>query len=1015
MKDIVKVFGSIKLSLVLFLLFAFFSGFATFIESKFDTPTAWRLVYANFYFGFIQLLLGINLLCAIFRYKIYRKIALLTFHISFLFILFGSGMTRYFGIEGSLHIRENTQNSIVSTSQSYVVLSDEKNKAYKQSYLSVVGFNDLDLSLDKDGKKANLKYKDIILHAKKDYEANSGDSDVIRFLADKNGQKINFDILSNDYVSLGDVFITFNKKISMPIKTISIDDDYTLTANFDINYLDINDNKNKVLLKNTPINLNEARVVFNLDGYTLRAYDFIKKAKVVYVKSDDEKLPNAILFELEYNNIKKDLYVFENERAVDVILGDDKFSVSYGAVDFKLPFEVHLDKFELLRYTSSNSPKSYKSYITIYDKDKEIKEEIYMNNTLDYGGFRFFQSSYDKDEKGTILSVNKDPGKIPTYIGYFLLTLGLVLNLCDKNSRFLYLARKLSSVSLVFMSLIFATSLRADESALESIKATFKDYTPQKYENVSKEEHFKHLSKLLVQMPNSRIAPLDTLARDLVEKVHKGSSFEGMNHLELFMQMIIGFDKLKSKEFIYLTNKDIKAKYNLGAGKYVSFDSFFDENGYKLRKEVEYASRKAPNKRNLYEKELLKLDERINIINSASMGFYFKVFGINSSSPWLSSYDFMGYDDKDISTQVYVLSFNYFDALDKAYKSGDFSLANNAIDLINYYQHKNVGYKIDDLKIKSEIFFNNAKIFANLMKVYLLAGIILLVLVFMRLLNFKVKLDMLNKIFMLVLVLAFIVHTLGLLLRWYISGHAPWSNSYESMVYISWAITLSGIIFAKKSHIALALSTILSGIMLFGAILAELDPQITNLVPVLQSYWLSIHVSVITASYGFFGLCALLGIFVLVLFCMPKKYHKNIANSIKEATYINEMAMILGLSLLVVGNFFGAIWANESWGRYWGWDSKETWALVSILIYSFIVHVRLVKSLSNTYVFAVLSAFAYWSIIMTYFGVNYFLTGMHSYAKGDLATVPNLVWIVFIFMIMLSLLAYKNKNLQERL
>lgn len=1014
MKDIVKVFGSIKLSLVLFLLFAFFSGFATFIESKFGTPTAWRLVYANFYFGFIQLLLGINLLCAIFRYKMYRKIALLTFHISFLFILFGSGMTRYFGEEGNLHIRENMQSDTITTSQSFVSFSDGKNVVYKQSYLSVVGFNDLDLELTLDNKIAKLKYKDIILHAQKKYISGDGDQDIARFAATKDGKNIDFVISKGDYKILGDVILSYDKKITMPVKTIFIDKDFNLSSNYSVEYFDILTNSQKTLNSGDVLDLKSARILFKLNGYDLSIYDFIEKAKEIYEASDDENLSNAILFEVQYNDKIEEVYILDGGES-SIKIDGVKFDISYGALMKKIPFSVYLDKFELLRYTSSNSPKSYKSYITIYDKDKEIKEEIYMNNTLDYGGFRFFQSSYDKDEKGTILSVNKDPGKIPTYIGYFLLTLGLALNLFDKNSRFLYLARKLSSVSLVFMSLIFATSLRADESALESIKATFKDYTPQKYENVSKEEHFKHLSKLLVQMPNSRIAPLDTLARDLVEKVHKGSSFEGMNHLELFMQMIIGFDKLKSKEFIYLTNKDIKAKYNLGAGKYVSFDSFFDENGYKLRKEVEYASRKAPNKRNLYEKELLKLDERINIINSASMGFYFKVFGINSSSPWLSSYDFMGYDDKDISTQVYVLSFNYFDALDKAYKSGDFSLANNAIDLINYYQHKNVGYKIDDLKIKSEIFFNNAKIFTNLMKVYLLAGIILLVLVFMRLLNFKVKLDMLNKIFMLVLVLAFIVHTLGLLLRWYISGHAPWSNSYESIVYISWAITLSGIIFAKKSHIALALSTILSGIMLFGAILAELDPQITNLVPVLQSYWLSIHVSVITASYGFFGLCALLGIFVLVLFCMPKKYHKNIANSIKEATYINEMAMILGLSLLVVGNFFGAIWANESWGRYWGWDSKETWALVSILIYSFIVHVRLVKSLSNTYVFAVLSSFAYWSIIMTYFGVNYFLTGMHSYAKGDISTIPVWVYIVLLIMTLISIIAYKNKKMRENL
>ena len=263
-------------------------------------------------------------------------------------------------------------------------------------------------------------------------------------------------------------------------------------------------------------------------------------------------------------------------------------------------------------------------------------------------------------------------------------------------------------------------------------------------------------------------------------------------------------------------------------------------------------------------------------------------------------------------------------------------------------------------------------------------------------------------------ILAFLLHTFGIGVRWYVAEHAPWSNAYESMIYIAWALSLSGIVFSRQSPIAMALTSILTGITLFVAHLSWMDPQITTLVPVLQSYWLTIHVSVITASYGFLGLCALLGFFVLVLFIVRgKNDNSEISRNILEATRINEMSMILGLSLLTMGNFLGGVWANESWGRYWGWDSKETWALVSILIYAAVLHVRFIPKFNNQFAFAVFSMFAYWSIIMTYFGVNFYLSGMHSYAAGDPVPVPDFVWISMLVMAIAAIAAYFRRPLKE--
>ena len=291
-----------------------------------------------------------------------------------------------------------------------------------------------------------------------------------------------------------------------------------------------------------------------------------------------------------------------------------------------------------------------------------------------------------------------------------------------------------------------------------------------------------------------------------------------------------------------------------------------------------------------------------------------------------------------------------------------------------------------------------------------MTGLVLLCFVFAKMARPKLNIKWLFSIVYGVNILAFLLHTFGIGIRWYIAEHAPWSNAYESMVYIAWALSLSGLVFSRQSPIAMALTSILAGVTLFVAHLSWMDPQITTLVPVLQSYWLTIHVSVITASYGFLGLCSLLGMFTLVLFAIQGgKEHKEISRNILEATRINEMAMILGLSLLTMGNFLGGVWANESWGRYWGWDSKETWALVSILVYAAVLHIRFIPKLNNQYAFAVTSMFAYWSIIMTYFGVNFYLSGMHSYAAGEPIPVPTFVWIGALLMVLIAVLAYFRK------
>jgi cytochrome c-type biogenesis protein CcsB len=253
----------------------------------------------------------------------------------------------------------------------------------------------------------------------------------------------------------------------------------------------------------------------------------------------------------------------------------------------------------------------------------------------------------------------------------------------------------------------------------------------------------------------------------------------------------------------------------------------------------------------------------------------------------------------------------------------------------------------------------------------------------------------------------FLFHTFGLGLRWYIAGHSPMSNGYESMIFISWVTLLAGFIFSRKSAFALSATAVLASMTLMVAHLSFMDPEITNLVPVLKSYWLTLHVSVITGSYGFLGLGAILGLITMILLALSNdKNRERIANTIDELTVINFKTLTLGLYFLTIGTFLGAVWANESWGRYWGWDPKETWSLITIIIYSIVIHSRMIPGMKDIFTFNLLSLFAFSSVLMTYFGVNYYLSGLHSYASGDPVPVPSFVYIAVILLTALSFLAY---------
>ncbi|WP_148570420.1 cytochrome c biogenesis protein CcsA [Aliarcobacter cryaerophilus] len=706
----------------------------------------------------------------------------------------------------------------------------------------------------------------------------------------------------------------------------------------------------------------------------------------------------------------------------------DKYTVTleYGSKFIDLPFAIRLNEFQLERYPGSMAPSSYASEVTVIKDDKTYDYRIFMNRTLNEGNFLFFQSSYFPDETGTVLSVNNDPGKWPTYFGYFLLTLGLFLNFFDKKSRFRkltkFVANKNLAMFILTLALLSTQNLKANESNNTTSPQEVDDITMRvDYLNKFKDESKVTADKfghLVVQSSGGRMKPLATLNREIVQKLSGKSSFMGMDANQIVLGMITRPDIWKDVKIIKINTPKLKKFLGVPESeKYISFsEAFGEKNDYLLAKESEKALLTKPIERGTYEKDIIKVDEKLNIIysvfNGALLNIFPKVYdeqSVDDNFKWYSPIEAM----QEFSGQNQAAIGSVVRGLFNSTMDFDWNSANNYIDMIALYQDK-VGTDIKPTasKINAEIVFNKLDIFFNLTLAYVLLGFIMVVLAFVVIFKPEFKPAKTTKIIFAILTILFAIQTFGMGYRWYLSGHAPWSDIYETLIYISWSAIFAGVIFFRNSLLALGAATIIAGIFMFTAHLTDVDPQITSLVPVLKSYWLTIHVSILTASYGFFGLSAILGLLTLIMFIF-RKNRPHLDDIIKHISAINEISLIIGLACITIGNFLGGVWANESWGRYWGWDPKETWAYVSIVIYALVIHLRFVKSLNTPYVLATASLLAFSSIMMTYLGVNFYLSGMHSYATGDPVPIPMWAYLTVATAFAAIILAYKNRDLKN--
>lgn len=674
-----------------------------------------------------------------------------------------------------------------------------------------------------------------------------------------------------------------------------------------------------------------------------------------------------------------------------------------------MPFELELIDFKLHRYPGSQSPSSYESNLRVHIEGEVRETKIFMNNILDLKGYRFFQASYDEDELGTILSVNKDvAGRTITYSGYALLLVGFLLMFFMPNSRFRRLGRQLreareeaGKLTLIAAMLIVpfialgGTEENIPEKLIDSLTPKLveqqgslsmsgKSLEQTLQEITVSRNHAARFGALPVQF-RGRVMPMNTFSSEILRKIFKEQTF-GFLNADQFLLSLLAMPRMWTQvPFIAIPNEQISLQYNLPKN-YAPYYHFFDQEGnYRLLPQIQDIYHRPAVGRTAAEKDLIRLDEQINIvyqlINHTMPGIF-----PNPDDPshtWYAPGDDLADFQPQDSLFIADIFNRYLSEVQSALQYGDWSKADERLDEIARFQIQNdKASLIHPRKIEAEVRYNQMNIFSRTKTGYFIFGGILLILAFMQIWQRREWFR--NAIFTAVvfIVALFIYHTAGMAQRWYISGYAPWSNSYETMVYVAWATVVAGFTFGCKNNLTLALATLFGGVILFVSGLNWMDPQINTLVPVLKSPWLMFHVAVIVAAYGFFGISFLLGITNLTFMAFSKK-STHVSYRMRELSIINNLSLLIGIALMTIGTFLGAIWANESWGRYWGWDPKETWALITIVVYSVVTHLHLVKKWQSEWLFNLLSVFAFSSVLMTFLGVNYFLSGMHSYGQSD--------------------------------
>ena len=643
-----------------------------------------------------------------------------------------------------------------------------------------------------------------------------------------------------------------------------------------------------------------------------------------------------------------------------------------GMKEEKLPFSLCLQKFEAKMHDGTNAVADYSSKFTVIDGDDKSEGEVSMNNIYSHRSYRLYQSSYDEDGKGSVLAINADPYGIPvTYTGYALLFISLVWMLFDPKGGYRKLLKspllkKGALITALILSMGNIQTLHAESATGNLQNAVLPKETAEKFGEL-------HI------LYNDRICPVQTFALDFCKKIYGARSYQGLTAEQVLSGWVFYGNTWANEPFIKIKSGEMKTAMNLPD--YASLNTFFNREmgGYTIG---QYVQEYYNGQQDKFHQQAADIDGKIQIIMELREGISLKVLPYTftknvkatkdhpfikaGTTTWFSPVDKL---PQAVEHQHALYIRNVFSLLNGDVKAGNTSRVNEFFVKMKKYQEVSSGNSLPTATQYKAERINNAFPFATILfMANLTLGFIALFYTIYRMTK-KKEIKALNIALPILLGVSFLALTFGLALRWIISGNIPMSNGYESMLTVAWFVMLISILMQLRIRIVMVFGFLISGFFLLVSHINQMDPAIGQMMPVLNSPLLSIHVSIIMMSYALLSLTFICGIMGICL-----RSHGE------ELQALSRIFLYPALTTMGFGIFIGAIWANVSWGNYWSWDSKETWALITFMIYAVVVHTQSLPVFRKPLVYHIYITLAFLSIAMTYFGVNYFLTGMHSYA-----------------------------------
>ena len=643
-----------------------------------------------------------------------------------------------------------------------------------------------------------------------------------------------------------------------------------------------------------------------------------------------------------------------------------------GMKEEKLPFSLCLQKFEAKMHDGTNAVADYSSKFTVIDGDDKSEGEVSMNNIYSHRSYRLYQSSYDEDGKGSVLAINADPYGIPvTYTGYALLFISLVWMLFDPKGGYRKLLKspllkKGALMTALILSMGNIQTLHAESATGNLQNAVLPKETAEKFGEL-------HI------LYNDRICPVQTFALDFCKKIYGARSYQGLTAEQVLSGWVFYGNTWANEPFIKIKSGEMKTAMNLPD--YASLNTFFNREmgGYTIG---QYVQEYYNGQQDKFHQQAADIDGKIQIIMELREGISLKVLPYTftknvkatkdhpfikaGTTTWFSPVDKL---PQAVEQQHALYIRNVFSLLNGDVKAGNTSRVNEFFVKMKKYQEVSSGNSLPTATQYKAERINNAFPFATILfMANLTLGFIALFYTIYRMTK-KREIKVLNIALPILLGVSFLALTFGLALRWIISGNIPMSNGYESMLTVAWFVMLISILMQLRIRIVMVFGFLISGFFLLVSHINQMDPAIGQMMPVLNSPLLSIHVSIIMMSYALLSLTFICGIMGICL-----RSHGE------ELQALSRIFLYPALTTMGFGIFIGAIWANVSWGNYWSWDSKETWALITFMIYAVVVHTQSLPVFRKPLVYHIYITLAFMSIAMTYFGVNYFLTGMHSYA-----------------------------------